>query len=134
VTGTPSCNGSGGFQPDGRPEATAYLNPVVKGGYVIQVLPSTGSIPIDEKPDGADDCADINGPLPSVFWADWPGNEGAGDNGPAFEETAHIQPAKEGKVIQDVKVDGSEKPRSGCQCTFDWSGKVTLTRVKTITG
>lgn len=130
VTGTPPCHGSGGFEPAGPPEATAYLNPLVKGGYVIDVLPSNAATPINEKPKGAQDCADIGGPLTSDFWHDWPENEGAGDNAPELEESVHLKPSREGKVVQHVEVDGSEKPRSNCMCTFDWKGTVTLTRTK----
>jgi hypothetical protein len=132
VTGTPPCNGSGGFAPGGPPEANAYINPLVKGGYVVDVLPSDTATPIDEKPAGANDCADIGGPNGKDFWHDWPANEGAGDNTPALEEVVRLTPSKEGKAVQNVEVDNSEKPRSNCMCTFDWHGKVTMTRTKVI--
>jgi hypothetical protein len=131
VTGTPPCSGSGGFKPSAAPVAQAYINPLVKGGYVIDLFPSFSGIPVDEKPKGAQDCADIGGPLPSDFWHDWPANEGVGNTTFPFVATVHVKPSKEGKVVDQVGPASTERPPPNCQCTYRWKGTLTLTRLKT---
>ena len=131
VSGNPPCHGSGGFKPTWPPVAEAFINPLVRGGYLVDVYPSFNGEPLTEKPTGATDCADIGGPGGMDFWHDWPANEGVGDrlsSGIPFGGTVSLRPAKEGKVVEEVKVQSEELPHPTCSCTYSWSGKITLTR------
>jgi hypothetical protein len=139
-----SCSDSGQLaapEEPGTVEAREFSG--AKGLYGIQFQPISGT-PV-EKPAGKDDCSDIGGSEPSDFWQDWPATRGVATSdqytriGSApFRALVRLEPAKEGRVFELVRVGEDELPDDDCgstpslgiTCTvkYRWTGSITFKR------
>jgi hypothetical protein len=140
-----SCSDSGELAaPEGASgPGTVRAHKVLAGLYGVTFQPISGT-PV-EKPAGKDDCSDIGGPEPSDFWQDWPADRGvatsdrytASGSAP-FRAVVRLEPKKEGRVFELVRVGEDELPDDDCgstpslgiTCTvkYSWTGSITFKR------